>query len=48
MLRQATAMDIPALRSLIEQSVRGLQKDDYSSALVLFVVEVRGLQSNTL
>ena len=34
LLRQATAMDIPALRSLIELSVRGLQKDDYSSAQI--------------
>jgi hypothetical protein len=32
LLRQATAMDVPALRSLIELSVRQLQKDDYSSA----------------
>jgi GNAT superfamily N-acetyltransferase len=32
LIRQATAMDIPALRSLIELSVRELQKDDYSSA----------------
>lgn len=34
LLRQATAMDIPALRSLIEDSVRGLQKDDYSSVQI--------------
>jgi len=34
LLRQATAMDIPALRSLIELSVRGLQKDDYSPAQI--------------
>jgi GNAT superfamily N-acetyltransferase len=34
LLRQATALDIPALRSLIELSVRGLQKDDYSSAQI--------------
>jgi GNAT superfamily N-acetyltransferase len=34
LLRQATAMDIPALRSLIALSVRELQKDDYSSAQI--------------
>lgn len=34
LLRHATAMDIPALRSLIELSVRGLQKDDYSPAQI--------------
>jgi GNAT superfamily N-acetyltransferase len=34
LLRNATAMDIPDLRSLIELSVRGLQKDDYSSAQI--------------
>jgi GNAT superfamily N-acetyltransferase len=33
-LRQAKAEDIPALHSLIELSVRGLQKDDYSSAQI--------------
>lgn len=32
LIRHATAMDIPALHSLIELSVRQLQKDDYSSA----------------
>jgi GNAT superfamily N-acetyltransferase len=30
LLRMATATDIPALHSLIELSVRGLQQDDYS------------------
>jgi GNAT superfamily N-acetyltransferase len=34
LLRQAKASDIPALRSLIELSVRGLQKDDYSPAQI--------------
>jgi GNAT superfamily N-acetyltransferase len=34
LLRQATAMDIPVLRSLIALSVRELQKDDYSSAQI--------------
>ena len=34
LIRQANASDIPALRSLIELSVRGLQKDDYSSAQI--------------
>ncbi len=29
-IRLATALDIPALHALIELSVRGLQKDDYS------------------
>jgi GNAT superfamily N-acetyltransferase len=33
-LRLATAMDISALHSLIELSVRGLQKDDYTSAQI--------------
>jgi N-acetylglutamate synthase-like GNAT family acetyltransferase len=31
LIRQATASDIPVLRNLIEQSVRHLQKDDYTS-----------------
>ncbi len=34
LLRHAAPMDVPALRSLIELSVRGLQKDDYSSAQI--------------
>lgn len=34
LLRHAAASDIPALQSLIELSVRGLQKDDYSSAQI--------------
>jgi GNAT superfamily N-acetyltransferase len=34
LLRPATASDIPALRSLIELSVRELQKDDYSPAQI--------------
>jgi GNAT superfamily N-acetyltransferase len=34
LLRQATATDIPTLRSLIELSVRGLQKDHYSPAQI--------------
>ena len=34
LLRHATAADIPALRSLIELSVRELQKGDYSSAQI--------------
>jgi GNAT superfamily N-acetyltransferase len=34
LLRQATGTDIPALRVLIEQSVRQLQKNDYSSAQI--------------
>jgi GNAT superfamily N-acetyltransferase len=34
LLRRATAQDIPALRSLIELSVRELQKDDYSPAQI--------------
>lgn len=34
LLREATATDIPALHTLIEQSVRGLQKDDYSPAQI--------------
>jgi GNAT superfamily N-acetyltransferase len=34
LLRQAKAADIPALRSLIELSVRRLQKDDYSPAQI--------------
>ena len=29
-IRQATLADIPALRELIERSVRELQKDDYT------------------
>src|SRR5580692_10752948 len=33
-IRQANASDIPALHPLIELSVRGLQKDDYSSAQI--------------
>src|SRR5579863_3029760 len=33
-IRQAKASDIPALHSLIELSVRGLQKDDYSPAQI--------------
>jgi GNAT superfamily N-acetyltransferase len=33
-IREATAVDIPALRSLIELSVRALQKDDYSPAQI--------------
>jgi GNAT superfamily N-acetyltransferase len=33
-LRLATAMDIPALRVLIELSVRGLQKEDYTAAQI--------------
>jgi GNAT superfamily N-acetyltransferase len=31
-IRRATTVDIPALHLLIELSVRGLQKDDYSAA----------------
>ena len=34
LLRHATAADIPALRVLIELSVRQLQKDDYSPAQI--------------
>src|ERR1700691_3314812 len=34
LLREATTTDIPALRTLIELSVRELQKDDYSSAQI--------------
>jgi GNAT superfamily N-acetyltransferase len=34
LLRLATAADIPALHHLIEISVRGLQKDDYSPAQI--------------
>jgi hypothetical protein len=34
LLRHATVLDIPALRSLIELSVRQLQKDDYSLAQI--------------
>jgi hypothetical protein len=34
LLRLATASDIPALQSLIELSVRELQKEDYSSAQI--------------
>jgi GNAT superfamily N-acetyltransferase len=34
LIRQANASDIPALHSLIELSVRGLQKDDYSPAQI--------------
>jgi len=33
-IREATANDIPALHSLIELSVRGLQTDDYSPAQI--------------
>src|SRR5271170_550268 len=33
-LREAKAADIPALHSLIELSVRGLQKNDYSAAQI--------------
>jgi N-acetylglutamate synthase-like GNAT family acetyltransferase len=33
-VRQATASDIPALRQLIEASVRGLQAEDYSAAQI--------------
>ena len=33
-IRKATANDIPALHSLIELSVRGLQTDDYSPAQI--------------
>jgi GNAT superfamily N-acetyltransferase len=33
-IRQAKASDIPALHSLIELSVRGLQKDEYTSAQI--------------
>jgi GNAT superfamily N-acetyltransferase len=33
-IRQATAMDVSALHSLIELSVRGLQKDDYTPAQI--------------
>jgi GNAT superfamily N-acetyltransferase len=33
-IREATTVDIPALRSLIELSVRELQKDDYSPAQI--------------
>lgn len=34
LLRPATAIDIPALHSLIELSVRELQKDDYTAAQI--------------
>jgi GNAT superfamily N-acetyltransferase len=34
LLREATATDIPALRTLIELSVRRLQKNDYSPAQI--------------
>jgi hypothetical protein len=34
LIRRATATDISAVRSLIELSVRQLQKDDYSSAQI--------------
>src|SRR5579862_8384721 len=33
-IREATVADIPALRSLIELSVRQLQKDDYTPAQI--------------
>jgi ribosomal protein S18 acetylase RimI-like enzyme len=33
-LRPATAEDVPALLALVERSVRGLQRDDYSPAQI--------------
>ena len=38
-LRFATTRDIPELRRLIAQSVRGLQKDDYSAEQLSLAVE---------